>query len=265
MLALHAIGLVLTDSAARPMLLLLLTGGLVLTRLLLGVVARNGDASRALLARSVLSLLLVNAAVAADGGTESPVFFWVLLLLAWQALLYPKQRLLLLGGVAAASYLTVVAVTGGFTPASALRFGLLVAFVLILVTGRMVLDDYQSRVGRMDDILSTLVRDLPVAVAVFDSDRETVLYANQAARELGLDDRAGMARLVADDPSQPSARATLGELVHSWGWEPLPPRRFRPVGDRQRVFQVGMLPRRLDNGAPILVVYGEELGPGAMA
>lgn len=264
-LALHAAGLLLAGTLVRPVAIAILTALLVVARWLLRSVGRRRRQPEArrfyLLATSALSIIVVGAVVVADGGTESPLFFWMLIVLAWQALLFERRDLILLDGVAAATYLGVIFAAADVSATSVARFALLLAFMLVLYSGRTVLDGYRTRVRRMDAVIATLVHDLPMAVAVFDSDRETVLYANTAAEGMGLDDRAAMARLVPTDPSLRRGAGTLGESIHFRAWEALPPRTYQRLGEPDRLFRVGVRPERLEDGAAILVVYGEDVSP----
>lgn len=262
-LALHASGLLIAGALAHPFAIAILTGLLVVARWVLRSVGRRAPGAGVrrlyLLTTSILSTIVVGSVVIADGGTESPLFFWMLIVLAWQALLFERRDLLLLGAVAAATYVVVIIAANDVSATSIARFALLLAFMLVLYSGRTILDDYRIRMRRMDAMIATLVQDLPMAVAVFDSDRETVLYANTAAEGMGLDDRDAMARLVPTDPSLRRGVGTLGESIHFRAWEPLPPRTYQPLGETDRIYRVGARPERLEDGAAILVVYGEDV------
>ncbi|MGA7269435.1 MAG: hypothetical protein WB239_00005, partial [Acidimicrobiia bacterium] len=257
-------GLLIAGTLARPFAIAILTGLLVVARWVFGSLGRRAKEPEVRrlyrLATSALSTLVVGAVIVADGGTESPLFFWMLIVLAWQALLFERRDLLILDGVAAATYLVVIIAANDVSATSIARFALLLAFMLVLYSGRTVLDGYRARVRHMDAMIATLVQDLPIAVAVFDSDRETVLYANTVAEEMGLDDRDAMTRLVPTDPSLRRGAGTLGESIHFRAWEPLPPRTYQPLGS-DRLFRVGARPERLGDGTAILVVYGEDIGP----
>lgn len=257
--AAHSVVLAASDRLARPVAVLVLTALLLAVRYGFAIVARRATESEASieLAGAVASTILVGAVVAADGGTESPLFFWFLILLAWQALRFTRQRFLWLCGAAAVSYVLVLVVADDVTSASLGRFGLFVTFMFVLASGRTMIDEYQLRVRRMDAMVSTVVQDMPMAVAIFDADRETVLYANGMARAMGLVDRDAMARLIVADPAAGSA-VSLAHLIHQRAWEPLRPQVFTALPGHDRLYRIGFHPRRLEDGAPILVVYGEE-------
>jgi hypothetical protein len=265
--AVHAVVLVATDSVESSVAVAGIAALLVVARFTLGLLVRRSPtrAGTVAMARSVVSTVLVGAAVVADGGTESPLFFWFLILLAWEGLISSRFRLVALCAVAAVTYVAVIFVADDVTAASVGRFGLFITFMLVLVAGRTVLDEYETRVLRMDSMVATLVHDMPMAVAVFDADRDTVLYANGAARVMGLNDRDAMARLIpagigsGGEAAAERGISSLAWLIERGGWEPMQPQIFRSVGGPKRTYRIGFHPRRLESGAPILLVYGEEV------
>src|SRR5690606_40294609 len=115
-------------------------------------------------------------------------------------------------------------------PESLARLALLIAFSFSLVVGGTILDRQEAETRRLDDMISTLIEDAPMAVAVLDADRETVLYANPTAHRLGLTSRDSMARLVLDDTRQLQKVTTLADLVVGAGFQAAPMRAFRPIG-----------------------------------
>lgn len=255
----HGLGLALAGATERPLLISILTGGLALIRLTAAWLSSRPSIR---LAAAGASVLLAYAVIVADGGLESPFFFWILVLLGWQAVSYRRDDFIRLGGLAVLAYLPTLAVTRDLTVASLARLGLLAAFIFSLAVGRTMLDRQESEVRRLDDVVSTLIQDAGMAVAVLDADRETVLYANSAAREMGLTSREAMARLILDDPSRLPQVTTLIDLLDSAGSLPSPLHRFRSIGSDGTGFSIGYHPRRLEDG-PVVLVYGAETGTDA--
>jgi hypothetical protein len=259
--ALHMTGLLLAQSVRRPLPIAVMTLSLVAVRLFL----RSWPWRRNRLKfwdgiRSVVTFLLIGGVIVADGGTESPFFFWLLLLVTWEAVTASPEDFRNGVVVATGVYVTVVLLAGDVTPTSVARFGLFVAFILALAAGRLILGVYESRIRRLELMVTSLLSVATQGVVLYDADRQTPLFANQLAHELGLADHAAMARLVPDDAGHTVKIDTLASLVEDAGWLPYAPRLFRFVGDPNRKLRVGIQALRVANAAPVILVYGEEVG-----
>jgi hypothetical protein len=258
--AAHAIALALTGNVLRPVLVISLVAAMVVLRFALREisVARH-DGQGIYVLRSVISIVIVAAVIAADGGTESPFFFWLLLILTWQALRFRQGdfRILLLVGLAA--YIVTVLAAGDITATSIARFGLFVSFALVLSLGRFLLEQYESEIHRLDSMVRSVIDEAPLAVAIYDSDRDTLMFANGTAEKLGLATHDGLARIVpVADVSGGAPIVTLASMIEEAGWEPYGPADFKPIGDPQRIMRIGFHVRRLEAGRPIVFVYGQE-------
>lgn len=256
---LHGLSLALTGETDAPLVVSLLSGVLAVIRL---AATWLTSAASARLASAVLSVGLAFAVIIVDGGLESPFFFWVLVLLGWQALTFRRVRFLQIGGVTAVGYLVTLAVTADSSTASIARLGLLIAFIGALAAGRSILERKEAEVRRLDDMMSTLIEEAPMAVAILDADRETVLYANPAAHRMGLTSRESMARLILDDPDRLQKVTTLAELVVGAGFQPSPLRAFRPIGSPASEYRIGYHPRRPSGDDSVVLVYGVETDRG---
>lgn len=256
--ALHVIGLILTDSVKQPLAVALLALVMVITRVVLGVLAQGQLNSRSwLLARGIVTLLFVGTIIIADGGTESPFFFWLLLVIAWQAVTFSMVEFRVAVVVATAVYVTVVLVAGDVTATSIARFGLFLAFLLVMGLGRFFLESYESRVRRLEHTLAAVLSISAMGIVVYDSDRQTPLFTNEAAIAMGLATHAGMARLVPDGSFDHVKIDTLASLVEDAGWLPYEPRMFRVVGEPSRMLRIGVHALRLEDAEPVILVYGE--------
>lgn len=254
-IAAHGLGLAIAGETESPVLIAVLAGSLAMGRLAVVWTSPANPSGTGRLAMSAASVLVTYVVIVLDGGTESPFFFWVLLLLGWQALIFDRSRLLLLGGLNLGAYLTTIAVTGEWGVTSLARMALLVAFVFALWVGRTVQDQQASDIARLDEMVGTVVSDAPMAVSIFDADRDTVLYANQAAREMGINDIDSMARLVLDNGNAPHLTTLAAQVVGS-GFESAPLRTYRPIGQTEGGYQIGYHARRGTAGRSLVVVYG---------
>jgi hypothetical protein len=257
--ALHAMAIILAENGDEPVLIAGLVLILLVTRLVLGFLAQKLSRRHPfLLVRGVVTLVLSGAIMLADGGTESRFFLWLILLLAWQAVISPLADFRLLAGSAAVVYIVVafaspVAISGTVVA----RFGLLAAFVVVSSTGRVLLEGYEARIRRLEHTVSAVLSISEMGVVVYDSDRQTPLFANEAARAMGLASHAGMARLIPDGPADSIKINTLASLVEDAGWLPYEPRLFRVIGDPNRLLRVGLHALRLEDAEPVVLVYGE--------
>ena len=258
--ALHMIVLLVTGSTLRPLPIALMTLSLVTVRLILGLWMQRRT-SRAWWKgmRSVFTFLLIGGVIVADGGTESPFFFWLLLLLTWETVTASTKDFRNGVVVATGVYVTVALLAGDVTATSVARFGLFVAFIFVLAAGRMILGAYESRIRRYELMLNSLLSIATMGVVLYDADRQTPLFANDAARAIGLADYTGMARLIPDAAAHSVKIDTLASLVEGAGWLPYAPRLFRVIGDPDRRFWVGLQALRVENAAPVILVYGEEV------
>lgn len=253
----HGLGMAAAGETAAPLAISLLTGALALVRLAMGWLMRATPAT--LLTRAVLSFILVLTVVVLDGGTDSPFFFWVVLLLVWQGLTIDRQSLRTVGIVAFLGCLAAVAISGEFNAAALFRCGLLAALIVVILLGRWTLEKREADVTRLDDVLQGLVEEVPVALAVLDADRDTLLYANESARRMGITSRDEMARLVLYDP-RPQRVRTLAELVVGAPFQPSPMRLYRSIGNPAAEYQIGFEPRRADTAAPVVMIYALPAG-----
>ena len=263
-IAAHGLGLALAGETEAPVLIALLVGSLAVARVV--VVWLAPQTTRIWrLAISGVSIVVAYAVIVADGGTESPFFFWILLMLAWQVLIYNRSRFILLGGFTVTAYLITIVLTGELTVTSMARLGLLAAFVVALAVGRAVQDHQISDLARLDEMVSTVVADTPMAVAIFDSDRDTLLYANQAAHTMGISDLDSMGLLVLTEQTGSPRLTTLAAQVMGAGFENSSPRSYRPIGKTIPEFRIGFHARRT-TGAPTIMVYGVtmESSPGVV-
>lgn len=256
---LHGLSLALAGETDAPLIVSLLSGVLAVIRLIASWLT---SAAFARMASAVLSVGLAFAVIVVDGGLESPFFFWVLVLLGWQALTFRRLQFLQIGGVTVAAYLVTLVVTGDTTTASIARLGLLIAFIGALAVGRTILERREAEVRRLDDMMSTLIEEATMAVAILDADRETVLYANPAAHRMGLTSRENMARLILEDPDRLQKVTTLAELVVGAGFQPSPLRAFRPIGSPASEYRIGYHPRRPSGEDSVVLVYGVEIHRG---
>lgn len=255
----HGVGLSLAGETGNPVAVSLLSGGLAVGRLALAWLLPRGTEPTARFVIALLSAALTYTVVLVDGGTESPFFFWVLLLLGWQALVLDQKIFRRIGVVNVAAYLLVVAIVSDLTAAAIFRFGLLVAFILTLALGREVLDRREEEVARLDDVVRGIIDDAPMAMAVLDADRDTLLYANTAAHGMGIDSRDAMAHLLLDDPARPQRITTLADLVVGSGFHQSPLRTYRHIGSARPQYRIGFHPRRVGQARPVVLVYGLDI------
>ncbi len=255
----HGLGLALAGETDSPVLIAILAGSLAVVRVVGVWLAPARTPGTARLAISTLSIAVAYAVIVADGGTESPFFFWILLLLAWQVLIFDRSRFLLLGGFAVAAYVVAITVTSEMGVTAMARLGLLLAFVFALAVGRTVHDLQVSELVRLDEMVGTVVADAPMALAIFDSDRDTVLYANQAAREMGIADLDSMGLLVLEDAAPTQQVTTLAGQVMGTGFRNSPPREYRSIGKTAPEYRIGFHARRARGAAPMVMVYGMRL------
>jgi hypothetical protein len=257
--ALHAMAIILTESAADPVLTALLTVVMLATRTVLGVFAKKRSIRYpVLLIRGLITLLLIGAVMVADGGTDSRFFLWLLLLLSWQAVISPLSDFRIMALFAAAVYVIVAfAPAGNVTGTAFARFGLLVAFLFVLGAGRVLLEGYEARIRRLEHTVVAILSISAMGVVVYDSDRQTPLFANDTAIAMGLASLEGMARLIPDGSTDHVKIDTLASLVEDAGWLAYEPRLFRVVGDPNRMLRIGLHALRLDDAEPVVLVYGE--------
>jgi PAS domain-containing protein len=253
---LHGLALVLLDRTDAPLWISLLAGAMAVVRLTAAWFSTRGMVR---FVAAIASTLIAYAVVIADGGLESPFFFWILILLGWQAVTFNRRQIVWLGGASVAGYIATLLVTGDSTPESLARLGLLIAFIFALVVGRTILDRQEAQVRRLDDMVTTLIEDATMAVAVLDADRESVLYANPAAHRMGLTTHDSMARLILDDTRHLQKVTTLADLIVGAGYQSAPMRAFRPIGSPTSEYQIGYHPRREEGVSPVMLVYGVEI------
>lgn len=252
----HGVGLAVAGDTQDPLLVSLLSGGLALTRLGVTWLLPHGTERTPKFITSLVSTGLAFAVVLADGGTESPFFFWVLLLLGWQVLIFDQRRFRTLGIFTVAAYLVVIGFTSEYTAAAGFRLGLLAAFIVTLALGRWILDRREAEVARLDDVVKAIIDDAPMAMAVLDADRDTLLYANGAARDMGIASRDSMAHLLLDDAANPQRITTLAELVVGSSFRPFPVRTYRHIGSPRAQYRIGFHPRRIGQAQPLVLIYG---------
>lgn len=257
--ALHAMVIIVTESTSDPVLVAGLVLIVLTTRVVLGFLAQKLSRRHPfLLIRGVVTLSLTGAIMVADGGTESRFFLWMVLLLAWQAVISPLADFRILSGIAAVVYIIVAfASSGSIIGTAVARFGILAAFVVVLSTGRVLLEGYESRIRRLEHTIAAVLSISEMGVVVYDSDRETPLFANDAAIAMGLASLEGMARLIPDGSPDHVKIDTLASLVEDAGWLPYEPRLFRVVGEPNRMLRVGLHALRLEDAEPVVLVYGE--------
>jgi hypothetical protein len=257
--AIHAMAIILAESGDEPVLIAGLVLILLVTRLVLGFLAQKLSRRHPfLLIRGVSTLILTGAIMVADGGTESRFFLWLILLLAWQAVISTLADFRLLAGSAAVVYLIVAFASRGDIDATVIaRFGLLAAFVVVLSTGRVLLEGYEARIRRLERTVEAVLSVSEMGLVVYDSDRHTPLFANEAAIALGLASHEGMARLIPEGSTDNIKINTLASLVEDAGWLPYEPRLFRVVGEPNRLLRVGLHALRLEDAEPVVLVYGE--------
>jgi len=258
---LHAMAIVLTESAVDSVSVALLTVLMVAARVVLAaLVQRHSRRYPLLLLRGMVTSLLTGAVMVTDGGTDSRFFLWLVLLLAWQAVISPLSDFRILAGFATVVYVVVAFASPGNVTGTAIgRFGLLAAFILVLGAGRILLEVYEARIRRLEHTVTAILSISAMAVVVYDSDRHTPLFANDAAVAIGLASHEGMARLIADGLIEHVKIDTLASLVEDAGWLPYEPRLFRVVGDPNRKLRVGIHALRLEDAEPVVLVYGEEV------
>jgi hypothetical protein len=257
--ALHAMAIILSESAADPVLTALLTVVMLATRVVLAVFAkRRSMRYPLLLIRGLVTLPLIGAVMVADGGTESQFFLWLVLLLSWQSVISPLSDFRILAGFAAVVYIIAAfAPDGNVTGPAIARFGLLVTFVIVLSTGRVLLEGYEASIRRLEHTVAAVLSISEMGVVVYDSDRATPLFANDAAITMGLASVEGMARLIPDGSTDHVKIDTLASLVEGAGWLPYEPRVFTVVGDPNKMLRVGLHALRLEDAEPVVLVYGE--------
>lgn len=258
--AAHGLGLAAAGETNAPVLIAVLSGSLAVTRFLVAWLSARNPRGTWRLVISGVSIVIAYVVIVADGGTESPFFFWVLLLLCWQVLIFNRSRFVLLGSLAVAAYLVTIVVAGEIGVTALARLFLLAAFVVALTVGRAIADQQAADLGRMDEMVGTVVADAPMALAIFDADRVTVLYANQAARDMGIDDIDAMGRLVLDEGSDSQRLTTLAGQIMGAGFESAPSRPYRPIGKTTPEFRIGFHARRGMGRAPTVMVYGMTMG-----
>lgn len=253
----HGVGLALAGETQNALLVALLSGGLALIRLSVTWLLPHGTGRTPKYMASLVSNVLAYAVILADGGTESPFFFWILLLLGWQVLIFDQRRFRWLGFSTLAGFLVVVGLTSEYKAAPAMfRLGLLAAFIVTLALGRWILDRREAEVARLDDVVKAIIDDAPMAMAVLDADRDSVLYANPAARDMGIASRDSMAHLLLDDPGNPQRITTLAELVVGSSFRQSPVRTYRHIGSSRAQYKIGFHPRRVGQARPVVLVYG---------
>lgn len=259
----HGVAMSLAGETASPLLVSTLSVALAVSRLALGWWGRH-DVTRIQFARSLVSIVLAYAVLVVDGGVESPFFFWVLLILGWQVLDLPQRLFRYLGFTAIAAYLIVVLITVELTAPALFRASLLAAFVFVLSLGRWMLDIREAEVARLDEVVKGIMNDAPLAVAVFDHDRETLLYANAAAHSIGIASLDDMAHLLLEEENRTGPVTTLADLVMGAGFRRSTVRAYRHIREGS-TYRIGYHPRMVDGAPPIVVVYGlVDDGPGTM-
>lgn len=256
----HGVGLSLAGETQAPLLISILTGILALSRLGITWLTPEGTDGGVKFLTAALSIALAYAVILADGGTESPFFFWILLLSGWQVLAFQRRQFYRLGAFTIAGYLVAILFAAEFEPATFFRFGLLAAFVGLLGIGRWILDRREAEVERLDDVVKAIVDDAPMAMAIFDADRETLLYANGTAHNIGIDSRDSMARLLLDNPDRPQQITTLADLVVGSAFKPSPVRTYRHIGSPDARYRIGFHPRRTRHSRPLVLIYGLDEG-----
>ena len=102
-----------------------------------------------------------------------------------------------------------------------------------------------------------LIDEAPVALAVLDADRDSLLYANDAARQIGITSLDEMARLVLDEDFPLRRVTTLADLVVGAPFQPSPMRLYRAISSRTDEYRIGFAPRKADSAAPVVGVYGD--------
>ncbi|MFP3914153.1 MAG: hypothetical protein ACLFWM_04710 [Actinomycetota bacterium] len=261
----HGVGLALVGETERPLVIALLSGATAVIRLGIGWLVPRGGEGVPRIVTEAISIGLAYGVIAADGGTESPFFFWILLLLGWQALSFPQRVFRLLSALALFGYLAVVVAASEYTPAALFRLGLLVAFAVTMSLGRWSLDRREEAVRRLDDVVQGIIDDSPMAMAVLDADRDTLLYANAAAHRMGITSRDAMAHLLLDDPTRPQQVTTLADLVVGSSFVQSPMRVFRHIGSSRPQYRIGFHPRRIGQSRPLVLIYGISLANGGEA
>ncbi|HEX7098317.1 MAG TPA: hypothetical protein VF377_03690 [Acidimicrobiia bacterium] len=250
----HGVAMALAGETQAPLAVSLLSGVLAVARLGLGGLGRQ-DITRIQFARSLVSVVVSYAVVVVDGGVESPFFFWVLLILGWQVLDLPQRQFRILGYAALFGYLAVLVITGELTTPTLFRAALLAAFVFVLSLGRWMLDLREAEVARLDEVVKGIMNDAPLAVAVFDHDRETLLYANAAAHAMGIASLDTMAHLLLEEENRSGPVTTLADLVMGAGFRRSSVRSYRHLREGS-TYRIGFHPRMVDGAPPIVVVYG---------
>ena len=259
----HGVGLALVGETSAPLQVSLLSGAVALVRLAAAWLVPPRFSDRAGFLSGIVSTILAFGVVLADGGTESPFFFWILLLLGWQVLSFDQGRFRQVAAVTVVAYVVVVLVTSEYAAAVLFRFGLLLAFIVTLALGRWFLDRREAQVARLDDVVRAIIDDAPMAMAVLDADRDTLLYANGAAHSIGIVSRDSMAHLLLDDPGRPERITTLAELVVGAGFQQSPLRMYRHIGSSRAEYRIGFHPRRVGQARPLVLVYGVSVPDGA--
>ena len=258
-LGLHAMAILLAEGASEPVLIAVLVLAMLMSRLIFGYLANKLSRRHPLLLiRGIVTLLLTGAVMVADGGTESRFFLWLVLVLAWQAVVSPLRDFRILAAVAAAVYVVVAFASPGNIDGTAIaRFGLLAAFMIVLSTGRVLLEGYEARIRRLEHTVAAVLSISEMGIVVYDSDRQTPLFTNDAAISMGLASHDGMARLIPDGSTVHHKIDTLASLVEGAGWLPYEPRLFRVIGDPNRILRIGLHALRLEDAEPVVLVYGE--------
>ena len=260
---LHMTGLLLTRSVRRPLPIALMTLALVTLRFSLDRLTKKRITPNPLKrVRTIITFLLIGGVIIADSGTESPFFFWLLLLLAWEAVTASIDDFRASVAVATAVYVSAVFISGDITATSVARFGLFVVFILVMTAGRLLLGAYESRIRRLEQIVTSVLFVAALGVVIYDSDRQTPLFANKAAEELGLATYPEMARLIPDDAAHRVKIDSLASLVEGAGWLPYEPRLFHTLTDPTRKLRIGVHAVRVEDAAPVIMVFGEEAVAG---
>jgi len=251
----HGLAMAAAGETQSPVAVAVLSAVLAVARLGLKWWLGRGDITRVQFARSLVSMALAYGVVLVDGGVESPFFFWVLLILGWQVLDLPQREFQRLGFATLGGYLFALVVTAELTTPALFRAALLAAFVFVLSLGRWVLDHREAEVARLDEVVKGIMDDAPLAVSVFDYDRDTLLYANAAAHSMGIASLDTMAHLLLEGENRSGPVTTLADLVIGSGFRRSPVRTYRHIREGS-TYRIGFHPRMVDGAPPIVVVYG---------
>ena len=118
-----------------------------------------------------------------------------------------------------------------------------------------MLDHREAEVARLDEVVKGIMDDAPLAVSVFDYDRDTLLYANAAAHSMGIASLDTMAHLLLEGENRSGPVTTLADLVIGSGFRRSPVRTYRHIREGS-TYRIGFHPRMVDGAPPIVVVYG---------